>query len=681
MSRLFVVSGAVLLAFQVAARERIALDEWRFAKPGEEERVVTLPHTCNAVDGEKGEPYYRGAARYAKTIAVPEEWRGRRVFVRFGAAGQVARVCLDGLMLGEHKGAFSAFAFELTEHLKFGRANELRVETDNTLRLDVPPLSGDFNIDNGLYRDAELIVVNDAVCVSPLDFASSGVYVTPEVQESKAKVNVRAVLSNGESAAMPNKPEVKAREGLVRVTIGGKNAAKPYSLPPDSTQSVSVDLEIADPILWDGVNKAHLYTARVEVLDATGRVVDVVEQPFGIRTVAITEADGFLLNGRPYPVRGVGRHQDVKGKGWALDEADDARDIALIKGMGATAVRFAHYPQSERIHRMADEAGLLVWDEIPQVNAIRGERGYRETVREMLREMVMQLYNHPSVAWWGLFNEIENMYSTPSDDFLEELKATVRALDPTSRIVVGASDHGARSYNRIPERTAFNNYPGWYHGNWPKEEGNEGRLDQFGAWIEARATECGVRIGISEYGAGGDWRQHAPERSRKPKPAHGGKFQPEEYLAYVHEEDWRVLNNNTNLWGTFLWAFADFSSATRHEGSVPGVNTKGIVSHDRTVLKDPYFFYKANWTREPMVYIASRRSGVLPSAKEIVVYSNCPQVTLKVNGRIFATLSPDEVKVCRFENVPFANGANTIEAVADGASDRIEVEVWDADAI
>lgn len=679
-------------------------DDWRFLRQDasvvastDNWQKVTLPHSWNAEDGQRSgknrlddnghaivtdndaapiaDPtkkfgYYRGTGWYARTINVPEEWEDKRVFVRFEAAGQVARVHVNGQMLGEHRGAFTAFCYELTPYIKAGKTNELRVEVDNTHRQDIPPLSGDFNVNGGLYRPAELIVT-DKVCISPLDFASPGVYITTKkVDAAYADVEVRSLLSNGIRTAMSNEPIVPAEELTVETTVKdatGRVVAKTEkktNINADCNVDMVQSLTIKNPTLWEGRKNPYLYKVIV-CLKRDGKVIDSVEQPLGLRTFAITDEDGFLLNGKPYPIYGVGRHQDLKNKAWALTEEDNEKDYSIIKELGATAIRFAHYPQSKNMHDIADREGFLVWDEIPLVNEIRLDYEAKQNVRIMMQEMVRQLYNHPSVAWWGIYNEIENIYTPPSEDFLAELRDGIREIDSSSRFVVGASDHGLRPHNHIPEATCFNNYPGWYHGNFPKEEGYTGEHSQFAKWISDRAKEIGMRTAITEYGAGGDATQHTEGTPRKPTPAHGGPFQPEEWLTYVHEEDWRIMKDNKNLWGTFLWAMFDFASCMRNEGSVPSVNTKGIVSQDRQVKKDPYYMYKANWNPEPMVYITSRRSvnRTLPRT-DIKVYSNCKVVTLKVNGKKIGNISPDNIRVCLFKDVLLQKGINKIEVIA-----------------
>lgn len=690
----------------VAFAQRIVqpiTENWKFLRqqatvvsPTDEWQVVALPHSWNIRDGQCGGQsqlnvngqvfvdsnlnkakiinpserygYYRGPAWYSHLLFIPMDWKNKRIFVRFEAAGQVARVHINGQMLGEHRGAFTAFCYELTNYLQYGCTNDLRVEVDNTHREDIPPLSGDFNVNGGLYRPAELIITNK-MCITPLDYASSGVYITTKDITSKyATVEIKTLLSNGIHAAMSNEPPVSPTEITVESVIidkGGTIVSKSVAnmnIAADRDSDIIQMLALNNPILWEGRKNPYLYKVRVNLMKGN-KVIDTVEQPLGLRTFAITQSKGFMLNGKSYPIYGVGRHQDMKDKAWALAADDNEKDFRIIKEMGVTAIRFAHYPQSENVHDIADREGFLVWDEIPLVNEVRLDNESKQNIKIMLQEMIHQLYNHPSVAWWGIYNEIENNYTPPSEFFLTELRDIIRKIDPSSRIITGASDHGQRAYNLIPEATCFNVYPGWYHGNFPLKEGYTGELSQFPDWINNRFKELGKRIGISEYGAGGDYNQHTEGKPRKPRPAHGGLFQPEEWLTFVHEEDWRVMQNNEKLWGTFLWTMFDFTSCMRNEGSVPSVNTKGIVSQNRKIKKDPYYMYKANWNHEPMIYIASRRSTKRTLSKtDVKIYSNCFDVTLKVNGKIMGKKVPDEIKLCQFEDITLRKGINRIEA-------------------
>jgi beta-galactosidase len=400
------------------------------------------------------------------------------------------------------------------------------------------------------------------------------------------------------------------------------------------------------------------------VLD--GKLLDEVEQPLGLRTVQITEADGFLLNNKPYPIHGVNRHQDLKDHGWALSPADHERDLQMILDMGATAIRFAHYPQSEYIHDLADRSGMLLWNEVPFVNqvSVPGETAgnpspesleFNSNLEQQMREMILQRYNHPSVAFWGLYNEL---FPGATDEtalpVVQRLNAIAHELDPT-RITVAASNHLANKTNFVPDRLCFNIYPGWY---------THFATDALLKLVDQRSAEQqGRRIALSEYGAGSNPFQHEEGVLKQPI-ANNGAQHPEEWQTYVHQHDWAQIKGNPKLWGTFVWAMFDFASDGRKEGSQPGINDKGLVTQDREIKKDVYYFYQANWTTAPMAYIASRRCVLRQQVQtEVQVFSNCPEVELFLNGKSLGAVKPDDIRVARWANITLQSGKNTAVAI------------------
>jgi len=689
---------------------------------------VSVPHTWNARDAQEGpdsisdtletpeaaegatksrdaakvksqDPhlkngYYRGACWYEHALEIPSDWKGkRRVFIRFGAAGTVARTYINRTLLGEHRGGFTAFCYELTDYLHYGEPNELRVQVDNTHREDLPPLSGDFNLDGGLYRDVELIVT-DLFCISPLDYASPGVYITPRsINGKEASVGIRTMVSNGNKtktnlakakadaavtkpaagAPDPNPPKENPEPSSITVQTEVRDASgavvakshREQSVPPEETISSETVLAVPSPHLWSGRQDPYLYSVKVTLLQ-DGRTVDTLAQPLGLRTVAITQDQGFLLNGTPYPVHGVNRHQDVRGKGWAISPRDEEKDAALMREMGVTAVRNAHYPQSENWHLINDREGVLLWDEVSLVNETRNTREFWSNSEQCLREMIHQLYNHPSIAWWGIFNELGNRMIPPSDEGLSRLQSVAKQIDP-DRMVVAASCRMNRSFNKVPEQIGLNAYPGWYDKKSPSA---------MASMITSFSREVGKRIAVSEYGAGGNISHHTD--GTPVQPSHQGAFHPEEWQAFVHEGDWAAMKDNPKLWGTFVWNMFDFACQGRHEGNTPALNDKGLVTHDRKFRKDAFFFYKANWTSEPMVHIASARMTPRAVAStEVKVYTNCAEVELKVNGKSIGTSRPDAIHVCRFPSVVLASGNNRIEALAqDGAKTATDACSW-----
>ena len=640
--------------------------DWKFIKqdvdsaaPTGNWDAVTVPHTWNNLDaqmGVRGNPtvaggYFRGACWYERSLDVPAAWQGKRVFIRFEAASIVAHVYLNGESVGEHRGAFTAFCFELTSHLKFGQANELRVRVDNSNQPDVPPLSGDFNMDGGIYRPVK-IIVTDEVCITPLDFASPGIYETiKSLDDQHASVEIKSLISNGETTGQS--PQV---ETIIKDASGTVIAqhTQTQTIAAGQTVPATEVLDISNPHRWNARKDPYLYTVTVRVHRGND-VADEMVQPLGLRTVAITQAQGFLLNGNPYPIHGVSRHQDRRDEGWALSTEDHQQDADLILGMGVTAVRNTHYPQSGTWHDLADRSGLLMWDEVSLVRTINDTPAFTAGSELEAREMILQLYNHPSIAFWGLFNELGNLPTPPPDTMLKNLKSLIKELDP-SRVIVAATDHMNKSYNLIPDWPCYNIYPGWYG---PAAPGPDDTINQF-------SKEIGRRTALSEYGAGGNPFQHqeGPIKWVGSRTMASGPLHPEEYQAAVHEVDYAQIVANPNLWGSFIWTMFDFASTQKNEGGTVGINDKGMVTQDRAVKKDVYFFYQANWSEEPMIYITSRRMTPRKQpTTEIKIYSNLPSVQLKVNGLEIPAVQPDKVHVFRWENVTLQPGDNQIEAI------------------
>jgi beta-galactosidase len=662
---------SILFSGSMVKAARVDTDlaqDWKFIKQDVEATApdgnwdaVTIPHTWNNLDAQKGvhgnpslkDGYFRGACWYARTLEVPAAWQGRRVFIRFEAASIVADVYLNGESIGGHRGAFTAFCFELTSHLKFGQANELRVRVDNANQPDVPPLSGDFNMDGGIYRPVKLIVT-DALCITPLDFASPGVYETiKSLDDQHASVEIKSLVSNGGTTEQSPQVEtvIKDADGAVVV-----QQMQTETIAAGQTVPATEVLEIPSPHRWNGRKDPYLYSVTVRIHRGND-VVDEVVQPLGLRTVAITQEQGFLLNGKPYPIHGVSRHQDRRDQGWALSAADHQQDAGLILDMGATAVRNTHYPQSGTWHDLADHSGLLMWDEVSLVRTINDTPEFTTNSELEAREMILQLYNHPSIAFWGLFNELGNLPTPPPETMLKSLKAVVLELD-ASRLIVAATDHLNKAYNLIADWTCYNTYPGWYGVS--VTPGPDGIISEF-------SKEIGRRTALSEYGAGGNPFQHqaGPIIWRGGKMA-GNPFHPEEYQAAVHEADYAQIVVNTNLWGSFIWTMFDFASATKQEGGTTGINDKGMVTQDRAVKKDVYFFYQANWSDVPMLYITSRRFTERTNAiTDVKIYSNAREVELLVNGNSQGKRNDGTNGVFLWPDVHLSPGQNQLAARAE----------------
>ena len=643
----------------LAQRENILINQdWNFRFSHQVDknssRRVDLPHTWNAQDALSGKPdYKRGIGNYDKKLFIRSEWKGKRLFLRFEGANCVSNVFINGKQIGEHRGGYGAFIFEITDKVNYGKNNTVLVRVNNGEQLDVMPLVGDFNFYGGIYRDVHLLVTED-ICISPLDYASPGVYLFQQhVGEKQAAVLARINLSNGTEHPRQATLRLQVKEGDKVVYQADK---KVTVAPHTSVQPEEMSFTLLNPRLWNGREDPFMYQT-VITLVKDGKEIDKVEQPLGLRYYA-TDADrGFFLNGKHLPLHGVCRHQEWAEVGNALRPMHHEEDTRLMREMGVNAIRLAHYPQATYMYDLMDRNGIVTWAEIPFVGpggyADKGfvdQPSFRENGKEQLKEMIRQHFNHPSICFWGLFNELKENGDNPLE-YIKELNVLAHQEDPT-RPTTSASNQGG-AINFITDNIAWNRYDGWY-GATPAT---------LASWLDkTHQAHPEIKIAISEYGAGASI-YHQQDSLVQTSP--GSWWHPENWQTEYHIQNWKIISERPYVWGSFVWNMFDFGAAHRTEGDRPGINDKGLVTHDRKVKKDAFYFYKANWNPEPMVYIAGRRSvNRVKPVTEVQIFSNCAEVTLKVNGQIIKKMQPDGVKVCIFKDIRLKKGENNIEVSA-----------------
>lgn len=643
----------------LAQRENILINQdWNFRFSHQVDknssRRVDLPHTWNAQDALSGKPdYKRGIGNYDKKLFIRSEWKGKRLFLRFEGANCVSNVFINGKQIGEHRGGYGAFIFEITDKVNYGKDNTVLVRVNNGEQLDVMPLVGDFNFYGGIYRDVHLLVTED-ICISPLDYASPGVYLFQQhVGEKQAAVLARINLSNGTEHPRQATLRLQVKEGDKVVYQADK---KVTVAPHTSVQPEEMSFTLLNPRLWNGREDPFMYQT-VITLVKDGKEIDKVEQPLGLRYYA-TDADrGFFLNGKHLPLHGVCRHQEWAEVGNALRPMHHEEDTRLMLEMGVNAIRLAHYPQATYMYDLMDRNGIVTWAEIPFVGpggyADKGfvdQPSFRENGKEQLKEMIRQHFNHPSICFWGLFNELKENGDNPLE-YIKELNVLAHQEDPT-RPTTSASNQGG-AINFITDNIAWNRYDGWY-GATPAT---------LASWLDkTHQAHPEIKIDISEYGAGASI-YHQQDSLVQTSP--GSWWHPENWQTEYHIQNWKIISERPYVWGSFVWNMFDFGAAHRTEGDRPGINDKGLVTHDRKVKKDAFYFYKANWNPEPMVYIAGHRSvNRVKPVTEVQIFSNCAEVTLKVNGQIIKKMQPDGVKVCIFKDIRLKKGENNIEVSA-----------------
>jgi beta-galactosidase len=659
------------LCFNAIARENTLLDsDWRFIlgdatnadQPGFDDsgwQTLSIPHSWGWEQAQQGNTnYYRGPGWYRRDLNIGSPEPHKRYFLRFEAAGSVADVFLNGTHLGQHRGAFGAFCFEITTNLSRNGTNLLAVRVSNARQPDVAPLSGDFCVFGGLYRPVHLIETGD-VDFTLTDHASPGVaWLQTNVTRARATIELIAQISNGtrhQQHLTLNASVFDAAGALAAST------EQPILISSNVTAPYWLRVEVPRPHLWNGRKDPYLYKAVVE-LRSTNGLVDSVEQPLGLRWYSVDPDKGFFLDGKPYALHGVDRHQDRPDKGWAISEADQDEDIALLKELGATVIRCAHYQHSDYFYSQCDKLGILVWAEIPQVNELGRVPEFAETSRSQLLDLIRQNVNHPSIFVWSLFNELRPGSPDPHRE-LQDLRAVAHGEDPTRPTIAATMTPAMPEMNKIPDLLGWNLYPGWY--------GKVEPFTNFSARLDTnRLTSRTGGFCVSEYGAGANILQHEQEPKQ---PATTNQWHPEEWQAIVHENVWPILKSKPYVWATFAWNLADFTSAGRHEGGVLGRNDKGLVTYDRKVKKDAFFFYKANWSDEPVLYITGRRFTERSNAvTDVKVYSNAREVDLSVNGASQGKHKSVHDDIFIWKDVPLTLGTNHIVARARRTGQELE---------
>lgn len=577
-------------------------ENWVFVKENEKS-TVNLPHTWNGIDGQDGgNDYYRGKCTYIKEIAKADMPQGEEIYLQLDGVNSSAFVYFNSKLVCTHHGGYSTFRVKL-ENIKDN--NEIKIEADNSPNDFVYPQQADFTFYGGIYRDVTLIGVEKNHF--DLDYyGAPGIQITPIVNGDKADVNVKTYITGG---------------GEVRVTVNG-----------ETKTGTEVDFIVDNPHLWNGVADPYLYNAVAELI-VDGKVVDRVESRFGIRSFKVDPQKGFILNGKPYPLRGVSRHQDRPGIGNALLPEHHREDIELICEMGANTIRLAHYQHAQYFYDLCDEKGLVVWAEIPYISS-HLEKGVENTKTQMT-ELIAQNYNHPCIVTWGLSNEITMSGASPAvvenHKMLNDLVHSMDKTRPTTEAVVTMCSMD-NEYVHISDIVSYNHYFGWYGGN----------VNMYGPWFDKFHEKYPNKaIGISEYGCEAlNW--HATDIVQ-------GDY-TEEYQAYYHEELIKQIAVRPYLWATHVWNMFDFAADARAEGGENGMNHKGLVTFDRKYKKDSFYAYQAWLSDKPMLHICSKRYiDRVEDKVKIKVYSNQDEVELFANGESVGVQKKGEFPFFTFE--------------------------------
>lgn len=595
---------------------------------------VLLPHTWNdkdvLADNKRG--YYRGIGWYKRAFHLSPD-SSKRYFFRFEGVNQECEVYVNGELAGSHVGGYTAFNIDITPFLNRSERQIVAVKVDNRFNENIPPLTADFTFFGGIYRPIHL-VTTDQQMFSMNDYGGSGVYIsTPHVDKHNATVEVAYHLSNY---------EVKPRKVELTTHIKGCNQSL-YSGKTDVVLAPGKDTVIhvvADQIsgfaLWSP-DAPHVYQVESHLF-ADGQEIDFVAEPLGFRWFKFDADEGFFLNGEPHKLLGANRHQDRIPFGNALTYDMHRQDMHLLKDMGGNFFRTAHYPQAREVLDMADELGLLVWEEIPLVNEVTRNEAYSDIAHQMLREMIKQHHNHPSIIIWAYMNEIywahrfkpeeelpaRNEYTVSLAKSLEKL---CREMDPSRYTAMAMHNYPAyeeTGIGDIPMIAGWNLYHGWYYD----------QFEDFGKFMDEEKRKHPHRIHIiSEFGAGG----HTGIYSNTPERF---DFSIEGQIDFT-QAIIQQIKDRKYIAGGALWNLVDFSSESRVDAT-PHINNKGLVTYDRKP-KDAYLLARAMFSkdkvaalgypfRDKWVYVAKQADDTLAYIN-MYAYSNLPELDLYVDGK------------------------------------------------
>lgn len=588
MKRHILLCLLLLSGLPLRAREVYPLnDGWRFfyaSEPNSDNaRFVTLPHSWNTCP--TAEALRETTGLYQRDLHIPAEWASKRIFIRFYGAQNVTDLFVNGHHAGEHRGGATAFAFELTDKLRFGSENSLLAIVSNAARTNVLPTSAEMNFYGGLYREAELIVT-ERTAVSPLYLGTDGVLVRQRTATAeKAEGEIEIHLTSRNESTCTVSVDITAPDGrkvfadrAIHAKIDGRPLKVAYTVPT--------------PKLWSPESPV-LYTVNVTVSK------DGKDDRMSVRTGfrQIQAVPGALqLNGKNTPVRGVVLYHDNALSAGTLTDADCDLDLEEVRTLGANALRSAVMPHAQRLYDRCDETGMLVWIDTPLQRcpflsdaAYYATAAFEQNGLQQLQEIIAQNINHPSVVMWGLFSRLR----TTGDDvrpYVRRLHETARTLDP-SRPTVAVSDQNG-DINYITEMIVWRQAVGW----------TKGHPDDLLIWLEKLAKGWPHLCSAIQYGAPGIIG-HSDVRLHNKPTIHR---QPEERQTLFHEEYARCLQNDSLLWGVWIENMFDYGSVRGHNGT----NNMGLMTIDRRRHKDAYYLYKAMWNRrEPTLHIVGKHSG------------------------------------------------------------------------
>lgn len=660
MKRFLVIILFVLASLPTMARETFSLnDNWKFFFKVETNsdyaRNISLPHTWN-LDALAGHgEYLQTTANYSRDIYIPTEWKGKRLFVKFYGVQSIADVFVNGHHAGEHRGGWTAFTFEITEHLRYGDNNSLVVVVSNAYQNDVLPTSTEENIYGGIYRDVELIVTEQTT-ISPTYYGTDGIFIQQNSVSDdavQATASVWVTSTNDKACDLSITVRAPSGEAVYTEYLKGKiEKDKPIEIP----------FTIDEPLLWS-CDEPNLYTVTVGV---GMRYEDEVTVTTGFRTIDYSSGS-LRINGEYTPIQGVTLHHDRAAIGSALRTRHYDEDLEHIADIGANAIRSATAPHAQYLYNRCDELGLLVWIDTPFTRApYLSDIFYYATDRfklngeRQLKEIVLQNYNHPSVVMWGIFSLIWER-GDKVVEYVKSLNATAKRLDPSRPTVACSNQNG--DINFITDLIVWQQNLGWQHGS----------VSDLAIWRQKLYDEWKHLKSAVAYGESGSIDQQTDE---KQKPARiADRWLPERWHTEFHEGYAKHIAPDSIFWGVWINDMFDFGSA-RH---ISGSSQRGVMTFDRKDHKDAYYLYRALWNKqEPTLHLSEKRRNIRQdSIQQVKFYASTAEKPILLINK--DTVATTEVAPCQFiSDTVIMHGRNKVVVMAGEKRDEQTITIGNA---
>lgn len=660
MKRFILTILSALIILPSMARQTFSLnDNWRFfykvETSSDQARNISLPHTWN-LDALAGHGEYRQTtANYSREIYVPSNWRGKRLFLKFYGVQNIADVFVNGHHAGEHRGGWTAFSFEITDLLRYGENNTVLVVVSNAYQNDILPTSSEENLYGGIYRDVELIVTEQTT-ISPLYYGSDGVFIhQDQITDDMVQATASVWVTTPHDKACDLSITVRAPSGEAVYTQYVKGRIEPG-------KPINIPFTVEEPLLWS-CDEPNLYTVTIGI---GARYQDEVTVRTGFRKIEHTK-QGIKVNGEYIPIHGVTLHHDRAAVGSALRTRHYDEDLEQITDIGANAIRSATAPHSQYLYDRCDEMGLLVWIDTPLTRApylsdmfYYATDKFRENGLQQLREVILQNYNHPSVAMWGIFSLIWERGNNVSS-YVKQLNATAKALD-SSRPTVACSNQDGE-INFITDLIVWQQNVGWERGT----------TDDLQVWRENLHEKWQHLHSATAYGEGGSIDQQTEERI-KPARISGG-WLPERWQTEFHEGYAKHIAPDSIFWGVWINDMFDFGSA-RH---ISGLSQRGLVTFDRKDCKDAYYLYRSLWNKQsPTLHLSEKRRNIRQDSIQQIKFYSSAKVTpiLLVNKD---TVGVKEYAPCQFiSDTVIMHSRNKIKVVAGDLYDEQIITIGNA---